>query len=379
MTTRSVTMMVGLAFAGAACGHHETEKAPARPVRLEAVSSEKAAATLRYSASIQPYEQVPLAFKVGGYVRELRQIPAGDGGTRHLQQGDAVTRGTVLARLDPADYQERVNQAKGQLAEAQASLIRAKADGARAETLYAAKALTRPDYDSATASLAGAVARHEAAQAAFEGAAISLGDASLVAPRDGVILSRSIEPGVLAGVGTVAFTLADLTRVKAVFGVPDSLVSRVPLGTKLDITSDAFPGVAFPGRITAVSPSADSQSRVFNIEVTIPNADRRLKAGMIAAVEVSGPEPQALPVGAPTISVSAVVKSKQPGGFAVFVAQGAGDTATVHLRDVKLGRVSGNRVAVESGVAVGDRVVVSGASLLAEGDPVRVIPGSEGK
>lgn len=379
MRTNTTTTILALTLAGAACGHREAEKAPARPVRLEVVSKETGATPLRYSATIQPYEQVGLAFKVGGYVRELRQVSTADGGTRHVQQGDVVAKGTVLARIDPADYQEKVNQARAQLAEADASLAKAKADAARAEALYQAKAMTRPDYDSAVASLAASRARSEAARAALDAASLSLGDASLVAPRDGVILSRSIEPGVLAGVGTLAFALADLSRVKAVFGVPDSLVLRVPLGTRLDITSDTFGGRRFPGRVTAVSPSADSESRVFNIEVTIPNADRDLKAGMVAAVEVGAPEGPELPAGAPTLSVAAVVKGSKAGGFAVFVATGTGDTASVKLRDVRLGRVSGNRVAIEGGVAAGERVVVSGASLLRDGEAVRVIPGSEEK
>ena len=376
---RRVALAAGLVTGVLACGRHPEEKAPARPVRVEVVAGESAAGGLRYSATIQPYEQVPLAFKVGGYVREVRQLPGPDGRLRNLQQGDLVARGTVLARINPADYQERVNQAKAQVAEAQAGLAKARADAARAESLYEAKALTRPDYDGATAGLAAAKARAEGARAQLEATQISLADASLVAPADGVVLSRNVEVGALAGAGTVGFQLADLTRVKAVFGVPDRIVQRVQVGFPLQVTSDAFPGVEFPGRVTAVSPSADAQSRVFNVEVTIPNADRRLKAGMVATVEVTSPgEPDIAP-GSPTVSVSAIVKSSRPGAFAVFVADGPDEGGVAHARDVTLGRISGNRVAVNAGVKIGDRVIVSGASLLVDGDRVRVIPGSEGE
>src|SRR5262249_4032449 len=157
----------------------------------------------------------------------IRQVPGDDGRLRNLQQGDMVTQGTVLARLVTSDYQERVNQAKAQLAEAEASLARSRADAGRAESLYKEKAITRPDYDAATTGLAGGVARVEAGRAALETAQISLRDATLVAPLNGVVLSRNLEVGALAGVGTVGFTIADLTRVKAVFGVPDLLVQRV--------------------------------------------------------------------------------------------------------------------------------------------------------
>jgi len=379
--TRSKFVSIALALSAlvAGCARTHADKAPARPVRVENVRREAAAAGLRYSASIQPREQVALAFKVGGYVREMRQVQGVDGAWRNLQQGDAVTRGMVLARLHSADYQERVNQARASLAEAEASLIKARSDSARAEALYAAKALTRPEYDSATASLAAATARVEGGRAALESAQISLRDASLVSPSDGVVLSRGVEVGTLAGVGTTAFTIADLTSVKAVFGVPDLVIPRARLGTAIKVTSEAFGSEEFPGQVTAVSPAADAQSRVFNVEVTIPNPKGQLKAGMIATVEVAPASLPDIAPGSPTVAVSAVVKSTHPGAFAVFVAEGKDETAVARVRDVRLGRVSGNRVAIDSGLEVGDRVVVSGASLLTDGDPVRVIPGSEGE
>jgi multidrug efflux system membrane fusion protein len=194
-----------------------------------------------------------------------------------------------------------------------------------------------------------------------------------------VVLSRSVEVGALVGAGTVGFTVADVTRVKAVFGVPDLVIPRARIGTSIKVTSDAFGPVEFPGQVTAVSPAADAQSRVFNIEVTIPNPKGQLKAGMIASVEVAPASLPEIAPGSPTIAVSAVVKSRNPGAFAVFVAEGKDETAVARVRDVRLGRVSGNRVAIDSGLEVGDRVVVSGASLLTDGDPVRVIPGSEGE
>jgi RND family efflux transporter MFP subunit len=381
MTTRSkfVSLAFALSAVTAGCARTHADRAPARPVRVESVRSEAAAAGLRYSATIQPREQVSLAFKVGGYVREMRQVQGLDGRWRNLQQGDTVTRGMVLARIHSADYEERVNQARASLAEAEAGLIKARSDAARAEALYAAKALTRPDYDAATSNLAAYTARVEGGRAALESAQISLRDASLVAPSDGVVLSRGVEVGTLAGVGTTGFTIADLTSVKAVFGVPDLVIPRAQIGTSIKVTSDAFGAVEFPGRVTAVSPAADAQSRVFNIEVTIPNPKGQLKAGMIASVEVAPASRPEIAPGSPTIAVSAVVKSTRPGAFAVFVAEGKDETAIARARDVRLGPVAGNRVAIDSGLKVGDRVVVSGASLLTDGDPVRVIPGSEGE
>jgi multidrug efflux system membrane fusion protein len=371
-------VLVPVAVAALGCSRPAAKK-PSRPVRVETVSTHAAGSGLRYSASIQPYEQVQLAFKVSGYVRELLQVRGPDGRVRSVQQGDSVARGMVLARLEAADYQKRVDQAKAQLAEAEAGLAKARSDATRAEALYQGQALTRPDYDSATSGLAGSVARAEGARAQLEAAEIALADTALVAPSNGVVLSRTVEVGSLAGGGTQGVVIADLTRVKAVFGVPDLLVQRVRIGTPIPIATDVFGGTEFPGRITAVSPAADTQSRVFGVEVTIPNAEGRLKAGMIGTVEVSGDAISDIPTGAATVPVAAIVKSSRPGAFAVFVLDGPDHGAAARTRDITLGPIAGNRVAVETGLAPGDRVVVSGASLLVDGDAVRVIPGGSGE
>jgi multidrug efflux system membrane fusion protein len=369
----SALALVGL---GSSLSHGRTPPSkPSRPVRVERVAAEAAAFGLRYSASIQPYEQVQLAFKATGYVRELLQRRGADGRLRPVQQGDAVAAGTVLARLDAADHRQRVNQAQAQLAEAEAGLVRARADAGRAQALYDAQALTRPDLDAATSALAATLARFESARAQLESAQLALADTALVAPGSGVVLTRSIEIGSLAGAGTPGITLADLTRVKAVFGVPDLLVRRVRIDMPIPITSDAFGATEFPGRVTAVAPAADSQSRVFSVEVTIPNADGRLKPGMIGTVAVAEAGVSGIAPGSPTVPVAAIVKSARPDGYAVFVVDGPDDGAVARARDVTLGAIAGNRVAVAEGLAVGDRVVVSGASLLVDGDSLRVIPG----
>jgi RND family efflux transporter MFP subunit len=366
-----------LAAAGVvACAGGKPREKVARPVRVETVRAEAQAGGLRYSAAIQPREQVALAFKVGGYVRTVAQRPGLDGRPRHLQAGDAVKKGTVLARVTERDYEERARQARAQVAEADAGLARARADAERAEALYGRHSLTRPDYDAALAAREAAKARADAARAQLADAEIALGDCALVSPLDGVVLSRTIEVGTLAAAGTVGFVVADLTQVKAVFGVPDTVVERVRTGVTLPVTSDALGSVRFPGRITAVAPSADTQSRVFTVEVTIPNPRLQLKAGMVASVEVEAPSAPAIASGSLTVPVAAIVKSPRPtGGYAVFVADGGEERTLARARDVSLGTIAGNRVAVTGGLASGARVIVTGASLLTDGDPVRVIPG----
>src|SRR5262245_48195984 len=379
---RREAIALGLAALSVACGGKGPAVREARPVRIEDVRAEDEGGRIRYSATIQAYEQVQLAFKTSGYVREVGMRRGSDGRLRYLQQGDEVKRGTVLARIVDSEYQERANQARSQVVEAAASLEKARADGGRAERLYASQSLTLPDYEAAKASLAVAEARALGARAQAETAEIGLRDCALVAPLDGVVLARQVEVGSLAGPGTSGFVVADLSRVKAVFGVPDRLAARARTGTPLSITSDAFGDTPFPGQVTAIAPAADVQSRVFNVEVTIANPNRQLKPGMIATVDVptspaNAAEERDSAGGLPTVALSAVVKGPKAGGYAVFVAEGPDEKTVARSREVTLGPIAGNRVTVTGGLKAGERVIVSGASFLHDGDPVRVVPGSE--
>jgi multidrug efflux system membrane fusion protein len=350
------------------------EKIP-RPVKVQQVGGFAAAAGLRYSASIQANQQVALAFKASGYVEELLQRAGAGGRARDLQQGDLVARGEVLARVDPSDDQERVDQARAQLAEVQASLDKARLDRERAERLFASKSLTKPELDGALASFEVAAARVQAAQAQLQGAEIALRDCALIAPLDAVVLSRSVERGSLAALGTVAFTLAEVRQVKAVFGVPDLMIGRLELGDRLPLAAEALGSRQFQGRVSAISPAADLQSRVFQVELTIANPDGLLRPGMIASVTVPDPNaaPSAVAGGLPVVPLSAIVRSPaDPKAYAVMVVEG-GEQTVARARTVELGEFLGNTIAVRAGLSAGERVIV-GAALVTDGEEVRVIP-----
>lgn len=373
-TSISILAVVAAATATGACSRVEgVEAKPARPVRVQAVTIAPPASGIRYSATIEAFQEVPLAFKASGYVDDVIQRKGADGRQRAAQAGDQVSRGTVLARVHDTDYQERVNQGRAKLAEGEASLRKAQLDLERAKTLFAADSLIKPDLDSAQASFDGAEARVTAARADIELALSALRDCTMVAPATGVLLERKIEVGTLVGVGTVGFVLGDVTAVKARFGIPDAAIATVKLGEAIGVTVDAVAETTFNGRITSVSPTADPQSRVFDVEITIPNSDGRLRPGMIGTVALGAPPVQtARPL---IVPLSAVVKSAVDSDkYALMVVERQGDVEIARLRQVELGDVMGNGVAVTGGVASGERVVVTGASLLNDNDPVRVIP-----
>src|SRR5258708_21765693 len=114
---------------------------------------------------------------------------------------------------------------------------------------------------------------------------MTLGASDLKAPFSGFLLNRYIDLGSLVSPSSPAFTIADISSAKASFGVPDYALGRVHLGQQLGIAlqEDVTP---FVGRVTSISPSADSRNRVFTIEVTVANRGARLKPGMLASLSL---------------------------------------------------------------------------------------------
>lgn len=374
MTTHSFAVIVSVIGLAGCATPRADEPTAARPVRVAAASIPQAPRGLRYAVTTQPSESVTVAIKANGYVATVQQVRGDDGRPRTLQPGDVVRAGTVLVRVREAEYLERLHQAEGSLEEVMAGQDKARLDLDRARALFEAESLTTPDRDAAQAAFDGATARVAAARAQVEAARLALADCVLTAPIDGVVLERRIEAGMLAGAGTVAFVLGRVADVKAIFGVPDGIVSDLRTGLPLTMTTEAFPGASFPGRVTGVAPSADSQSRVFAVEVTLPNRDGRLRPGMIGAIEITPSSATTSPAGV-AVPLEAIVRASQaPDGYGVFVVEAVDGRVVARARSVRLGPAVGNAVAVTEGVRAGERVVVMGATLLAHGEPVRIIP-----
>lgn len=418
-----------LPFAFSGCGG-KTATAETAPVavKVKTVEANTASKGVRYAANIRPLKQVELAFKVGGYVERIAQARGVDGRLRDLQPGDIVTKGQVLARVRQSEYAVKVNQAqtqvaeskssleasqaqhaeaqssiqsgKAQLAEADAALEKARLDFDRAQSLFASQSYTKANYDAAKTQFEAATAKRHVAQSqvamleAKESAAetqidivkarinraeavvteatIPLQDTALRAPINGVVLQRDVEVGALIAAGKPAFIIADLAAVKAIFGVPDLTVGKLKPGSTLTVTTEALPGVELHGQITGIAPAADAKSRVFDVEVTIPNPRGWLKGGMIAALEVAA---TTLPQPVTVVPVAAIVRAKdKPDQYAVFVVEERGGQQIARSRTVTLGEALGNTMVVLEGVSVGERVITSGATLALDGQAVQIIP-----
>jgi RND family efflux transporter MFP subunit len=315
-----------------------------------------------------------------------------------VQVGDEIPAGTILAQLRRSDYEASFNSAAGQehsmqgaLDASQAELDRAKADQTkadldfeRAQALYAAKALTRPDYDAAVEQHASATANVEAAMRQIEArrgqvaaalaqtvsARINLGDTNLIAPMPGVIVEKNVEPGSLVAAGTSAFALDDTRAVKVNFGVPDSMLAHLKLGAAVPVQLEALQGRTLTGRITEIAASANRESRVFNVEVTLPNRDRSLKVGMIAAIRIE----QAIAQNVPVVPLTALMTAQSgSNSYSVFTVQERDGKQFAQLKSVRVGETYGKSVVIDQGLTPGERIVVNRTNQLSDSSPIRVI------
>jgi RND family efflux transporter MFP subunit len=375
------------------CGEGKAEPKGPGPVPVQTAAVEETAVqtATEYSATIEPDTTVEMAFKVDGYVESLFKV-----GGRNVQEGDFVPRGALLARIRQSDYRasldvsraqalqaaEGLNAAMWQVSQVEAVHKKATLDADRAAALYQEKALTKPDYDAARAQLDSTRAQVEAARKNMEAqrnlvesakaqarlAGITVGDTALVAPMAAVVLEKRVEPGSLVGRGSPVFRLADLATVRMAFGAPDSLVVRLKLGALIPVYVDALPEVTFQGRIQEIAAAADPGTRLFRVEVAIPNAKQQLRAGMMGKVSVPGSQPDAQ---LPAVPAAALLRSpSDPNAASVFVVDSGQSIA--RLRTIRLGKFAGSRVIVLAGLNPGEQVVTGGRQNLVDGAPIRV-------
>jgi len=423
--TATVLLMISLL---AGCAKETVKQKPAKPVKVKAVEAHSSLSNVRYSASIKPAAQVEVAFKVGGYIDDIAREKDPAGQWRYIQAGDVVHKGATLARVRQSDYAARVNEAKSQVGEARSArdanssqlqealaavdtasaqvndvrayFEKAKLDYERSRILFETQSITKPEYEATKAQYEIAAAKLEAAQGQLKAsqarvataqaqisaaesriktaeattvsAGIPLHDTQLKAPMSAVVLERRIEMGTLVGQGMAAFVLADLTFVKAAFGVPDTSLSSLKLGDTLTITSDATPGTEFTGQISRISPSADQNSRAFEVEVTIPNEQGLLKPGMIASLNTN--ERTATEGPSLIVPLTAITHAPEnPDAYAVMVMEHREGKTFAQLRPVTLGESVGNAIVIKSGVTTGELVLTTGVSQVVDGEQVLVV------
>ena len=376
-TGRSSTeLLVALALGALACGKAEGYVKPPVPVRVTTVREASGAdQDLRFSGTVAAEAESGLSFKVGGYATSILTVRQPDGRVRLVQAGDRVRRGTVLAQVRQEDYRHSTAEARGVLQAARAAALQARLDHDRAARLLASGTIPRAEYDAVKARTDGASAAVDAAAARLANAEIALGDASLRAPVDALVLARSVEIGDLVSPSTVAFRLADMSSTKVLFAVPDEVASRLRIGSAITVTADTL-GQKVSAVISKLHPKSSADTRTFDVEATASSPHAPLLLGMVVSVALpgaSGESPRAI-----TAPLSALVvmprMEGQAEGLRAFVVEQQGGVPIARQRQVVASRLVGNEVALQSGLVPGERLVVQGATLLHDGQAVQLVP-----
>lgn len=277
--------------------------------------------------------------------------------------GDSVKAGQLLAVFSSDSTQADTAQARASLLEAEATALDAADNAARARTLESSGALSAQQIRQYNTAEQTARARVDAARAVLDAQQLRGRQTRVLAPDSGVISARTATVGAVVGAGTELFRMIRGGRLEWRAEVTSAELGRIRVGTPVTVT--AASGAQLAGRVRMVAPSVDPQTRAGLVYVDLPVsalAASPAKAGMFARGEFDLGTTPALTIPQPALVV-------RDGFNYVFVLNP--DQRISQLK-VQTGRLSGDRVEITSGLKAEQRVVVSGAGFLNDGDLVRV-------
>lgn len=314
---------------------------PAAPVRVEVATVKEIPFARGLSAvgSLRSDESVVLRPEVVGRIQSIE-----------FKEGQPVTRGQVLIRLDDS-------VPRAELAQARANLTLAQSHYRRAVELQGKGFVSQQARDESASTLKVQEAAVALAQARLDKMTIS-------APFAGIVGLRSVSVGDYVNQGQDLAPLEAIDPLKVDFRVPEMYLSKVRVGQQLTLRLDALPGQERQGQVYAVSPLVDAGGRSILLRATVANNDAVLRPGMFARVQLLFNQDKALV--APEAALS-------PSGETQYVYRVKDGKA--ERREVTIGERREGRVEILTGVAAGDQLVVAGIQRVTDGAAVNVVGG----
>lgn len=324
----------------------------------------------RYPSVVQPAQESKLSFEVGGKLKDIT-----------LQVGQRVTRGQVLAEIDPVSLQLKVEQTSASLDEANAALRTAKLDFERKSTLLEKNYVTQSEYDTAASQLKSIQAQVEQTRRQLDLAKEDLSKSKLISPFDGVISSVEVQDFVQVGAGEFVLGVYSESGFEVSFSVPASIINSLKVG---DISQVKFSDITrkpFSGHIKELGSRA-GQVSAFPVVVALDESPVGLRAGMAAEVELTikldqGDEGYLVPLscfyfGSFTgIELANIDHTEIRTGFVFRYDE---NSQTVIQQAVDLFGIRENMAIVSSGVNEGDIIASAGVSYLHDGQKVTLLP-----
>ena len=237
--------------------------------------------TVTATGTIEPVTKVEVGTQVSGIVAKI-----------YVDYNSEVKAGQVIAELDRTNLISTLESQRANLTSAESSLAYQKANYERQKTLYDKGLISANDFEQARLSYVQAQQQVTTARQSVKRAETDLGYATITSPINGVVLSKAVEEGqtVAASFSTpTLFTIAqDLTDMRVIADIDEADIGEVKEGQRVSFTVDAFPNDTFEGAVTQVRQQATTESNVVTYEVVIsaPNADLKLKPGLTANVTI---------------------------------------------------------------------------------------------
>jgi membrane fusion protein, multidrug efflux system len=341
-----------LALLLAACSNGQARPETVRPAMVvQAVPS--AAAFEAYSGEVRARHEPQLAFRIGGKIAR-----------RHVEVGDRVKAGQVLAELDPDDVRLQVEAMRAQLAAAEADLALARSERDRHQALLDRQLISASLLQTRETAFRAADARVRQVRAQLDVAQNQAGYARLTAPEDGLIAQRLTEAGQVVAAGQTVFVLATEGEREVAIALPEQRIERFAIGQPVLVELWSRAGERVPGRIRELAPAADPASRTFAARVSFDAGVDGTELGQSARV-------YAARNGGPSLSLPLTAVSAEDGLSFVWVV----DPGDQRLRKtlVQLGPFRQDSVPVLSGVGENQWVVAAGVHLLREGQRVQPV------
>ena len=309
------------------------------------------------TGTIEAVTSVTVGTQVSGIVNKL-----------YVDYNSQVKKGQVIAELDKTNLLSELNTAKANMASAESQMSYQSANMSRYKTLYKKGLVSADDYENALLTYRQAKEQVASAREQVQRAQTNLGYATITSPIDGTVISKSVEEGqtVAASFNTPElFTIAkDLTNMQVVADVDEADIGDVKVGDRVTFTVDAYPDDTFEGSVKQVRLQATTTNNVVTYQVVIsaPNADLKLKPGLTANVTIYTQERQgvlSVPSKALRFTPTAETVGKKikivdcKGKNKVWTL--SNNTLTAHA--VNIGQSDGTHTEIIKGIKAGQQVV----------------------
>ncbi|MFJ3057919.1 efflux RND transporter periplasmic adaptor subunit [Herbaspirillum sp. NPDC087042] len=351
--------LLALSLALAACSKPAPVADAPREVVVLQAQSRAGALPLQLPAEVQSRYVTAMSFRIAGQLVE-----------RRVHLGDAVRRGQVVARLDPADAEQNAASARADLEAARQHLKAAQKQLQRDTEQAREHLVSAQQLEQSQDAHAAAQAQFKAAQARAAVAGNQRDYTTLVAQHDGVISAEQANTGDVLAAGQPVFSLAWSGAVDVVTDVADRQVAGIAPGAAATVTLSALPGRSFTGKVREVGPAADPQSRTYRVKVTLEQADAALRLGMTGNVVITPVQPGQSAQSAPVMLLPATALFHQGDKPALWVV---GADGKLELRVVTVAAYGERSISISQGVAATDKVVVQGVHTLTAGEKVKPV------